>query len=657
MNAPDRLNPDLERYAARLAPAGALLVPFGSCLGGVVGLMLALVGVGLLLAACYSAKDGLLVFGPFVRAEVIRHTRRGRPWLWRAMYAIAAGAILFLNINAFASEVYQGRGSIARIAEATSNATYWFAALLAVYILLLTFQLMPGIIAEERESKRLDLLLATDLRPREILLGKVTGRFLLILDPVLAVAPVLSIVLLLGGVPPLFVIVYVFCLAATVFSITGVSLFYSVFSEKRKDAIGRTFMPFVFYLGVTSVAFGGLYIPRLAMFPASVGADIGIVLGDFWPILAVANPGLILLNCKYAISSAAPLEPVLWGSTLKYVAAHLGIGLIFGLLACSRMRGARVWATKQSLRHAAKVAKAEGRITEGVNGKIVLAVIPVERPPVTDDSLTWWERYGHLRPGQISVATKLTSYAGLRRLFLWTVGAGILLRVLSIVWPWGMVRFNVTTEAICAAVLWFGTWPLFLGPLFRGASCIAKERTQDTIEGLRLMPLTSEEIVYQKWKGVLMEVLPTAMIVLIVASGLSCVLYVNPLTLLVLPFVVLPGAAMCASIGVFFSSKARSPGRATWYMILTLFGVGYMTIVLLGSLFESMKGPGGIAVPLPPAGTAFAMAIQPSWGETRVAFVMSAIVWCLVGMLIQSLIAHILFRKAARRFEADRTPS
>jgi len=656
MNALERLVSNPELHARRLAPAGAVLVPLGICLGGVFGILVALVGVGLLLAACFHPKDGLLIVGPFVRAEVIRHTRRGRPWLWRAMYAVAAGAILFLNINTFAPEVFFGNGSISRIAEATSAATYWFAALLAAYVLLLAFQLMPGIVAEEREAKRWDILMATDLRPREILLGKVTGRFLLILDPILAVAPVLSMVLLLGGVPPLFVVVYVLCLAATLFSITGVSLFFSVFSEKRKDAIGRTFMPFVFYIGLTVMCFLFRRNPAW-FFPASVGLDIGVVLGDLWHVLAVANPMRIFVDASEAISSSAPLEPVLWGSTLQYVAAHLGIGLIFGLLACSRLRTARVWATRQSLRHAAKVAKAEGRITEGVNGKIVLAVAPVERPPVPDDSLTWWERYGHLRPTQVRIANMLTSQRGLLRVFLGFVAIGIALRVASILWPRGMISFNPGVEIACAGILWFGTWPLFLGPLFRGAGCIAKERTQDTMEGLRLMPLTSAEIVYQKCMGVLKEVLPTALLVLVAAAGLSCVLYVNPLTLLFLPLVVVPGAMMCASIGVFFSAKARSPGRATWYMILTLFGVGYMTIVLLGSIIQKMEGPGGIAVPLPPAGTLFAVMIQPIWGETRVAFVVSAIVWSAVGMALQSIVASVLFQLAVKRFEAERTAS
>src|SRR5258706_8071047 len=66
---------DPERHARRLAPAGAALAVVGGCLGGWVGLLVAALGVLLLLLACVSRDDGLLILGPFVRAELVRSTR------------------------------------------------------------------------------------------------------------------------------------------------------------------------------------------------------------------------------------------------------------------------------------------------------------------------------------------------------------------------------------------------------------------------------------------------------------------------------------------------------------------------------------------------------------------------------------------------------
>ena len=85
---------DPEGHARRLAPAGAVLVVLGSCAGGWPGAALALLGVGLLLACCYSARDGFLLLGPLTTAELTRVARLRRPWLWRSVYALAAGGVL-----------------------------------------------------------------------------------------------------------------------------------------------------------------------------------------------------------------------------------------------------------------------------------------------------------------------------------------------------------------------------------------------------------------------------------------------------------------------------------------------------------------------------------------------------------------------------------
>ena len=89
---------DPERHAHRLVPAGALLAVFGGCVGGVPGLLAAIVGLGLLVLSCYSRRDGLLILGPLTHAELLRAARRRRPWLWRAVYALAAGAVILGNI-------------------------------------------------------------------------------------------------------------------------------------------------------------------------------------------------------------------------------------------------------------------------------------------------------------------------------------------------------------------------------------------------------------------------------------------------------------------------------------------------------------------------------------------------------------------------------
>src|SRR5205823_11231253 len=82
----DRLRAlDPERYARRLAPVGAALCLLGAALGNAYGLLPAALGLTLLLVGCLSRDEGLLVLGPFARAELVRAARRKwPPALWRA---------------------------------------------------------------------------------------------------------------------------------------------------------------------------------------------------------------------------------------------------------------------------------------------------------------------------------------------------------------------------------------------------------------------------------------------------------------------------------------------------------------------------------------------------------------------------------------------
>src|SRR3954467_14356274 len=91
-----RLDP--EQYARRLAPAGLLLCLAGLAVADWAGVVLVLLGVALLLTSCVSRDHGLLVFGPFVRLELVRTARhRWPPASWRALYAAAAFGLFALT--------------------------------------------------------------------------------------------------------------------------------------------------------------------------------------------------------------------------------------------------------------------------------------------------------------------------------------------------------------------------------------------------------------------------------------------------------------------------------------------------------------------------------------------------------------------------------
>ena len=658
---------DPERHAHRLAPAGALLAVTGGCFGGLPGLLVAAVGVGLLLAACYSRQDGLLLLGPLTHAELTRAARRRRPWLWRAVYALAAGAVILGNIESYepGSLAWTPRYYPPSTTAYINNAvTMWFGVGLSLYAVVMTLQLMPSIVAEERQAKRWDLLLATDLRPREILLGKATARLLLVFEPVLAVLPVLAIMPLLGGISPATVALFGLALLAVVCSTTAVAVFKSLFAETSKDAQGRTVGWLMAYYGLTAVLLAAMSNPTLAGFPTTYGVASPVDAGDVAGWLAVGSPIPLLSTKAY---TAGTFAPSFWDALVAglppFLAFHAGVVLLYGLMACRWLRFAVPW-RKQSGRAARKIRRAEA--SAGPTPDVpVLAATATVRPPVGEYPLAWWTRYGHRR-GKLSA--EMTN----RRKF-YAIVFGVLLVLLAAVypfnaiWPWGRsVWLEVTRHAVPAAA-WMLTFPLFLRPLFHGAASIAGERQADTITGVLLMPLTSREIVVEKWRGSVLESLSVYYFLLAFGFAATLTGFLHPVSLPVLAVVVWPGMMLAAAVGVYFSAGATTVARAKRWTALAVFGGGYVGLMAVGwTLSKLITDPHGkfadehivlFAIPLPPATTFFPAMLGTLTVEkvrpNTAAYVLGA--GCvLVGCIVQSAAAFAVVGVAAKRFERSR---
>src|SRR5262245_17811533 len=126
---------------------------------GLVGL---LVVAGLFFAARW-------LFGPVLFYDLVRSSRRGRNVLLRVLYAAAllfALATLYLNYDPFDGDPFsRSPRGLASFAEA------FFCTFVGVQfgaVLLLTPAYFAGAIAEEKDRKTLEFLLATDLHSREI---------------------------------------------------------------------------------------------------------------------------------------------------------------------------------------------------------------------------------------------------------------------------------------------------------------------------------------------------------------------------------------------------------------------------------------------------------------------------------------------------------
>src|SRR5207245_9325864 len=101
-------------------------------------------------------------------------------------------------------------------------------SLQAAAVLLLTPAYLAGAFAEEKERRTLDLLFITELRDRELVLGKLFGRLLHLAIILLVALPIFSLTRLWGGVDDNMLLAGFAVSAMTLLSVGSLSMLCSV---------------------------------------------------------------------------------------------------------------------------------------------------------------------------------------------------------------------------------------------------------------------------------------------------------------------------------------------------------------------------------------------------------------------------------------------
>src|SRR5262249_54563592 len=119
---------------------------------------------------------------------------------------------------------------------------------------VLTPLMVAGALSEEKERRTLEFMLATDLRSREIILGKLAGRLANMTLFLLAGLPILSFLQLLGGVDPGLVLAGFAATMLTFVSLAAMSIWHSTMLKRSRDAIVTTFITGGSYLALSGLA-------------------------------------------------------------------------------------------------------------------------------------------------------------------------------------------------------------------------------------------------------------------------------------------------------------------------------------------------------------------------------------------------------------------
>jgi ABC-type transport system involved in multi-copper enzyme maturation permease subunit len=638
--------------AAALAAGGALLV---LARGRPPAQQAVLAGLFLAALAAVARRGWLKLFGPVLFYDLVRIARRSRYYLVRVLYALVL--LGMLGWVYFAWTVGRPGSDALPPNEAASFAAAFFSMFMGVQFLIavvVTPAYTAGAVAEEKERKTLEYLLATDLRNREIVLSKLASRLLNLVLLLLTGLPVLAALQFLGGVDPGLLLAGFAATGLTVASLAGLSIYNSTLTRRARDAIVLTYLMAVAYLGLSGLSWLLLAPAGWADFPSTPTWTSPVTLRDVVEGFNAGNIIAVLVQLSAQLSAAAgpgsppaTLDALLPAALAKYALFHGALAVGGPLWAVLRLRAAAlkeasVPATPRSRgggeRRPRRVGAypflwkevfAEGWPRFNLVGRAVVVLLVLLSLAPTPILLYLWLDHG------------LNSWGG---------GAGA--------WDALSEPMNLWQVRLAGTVV---ACLLLLAVAVRAAGSVSGERDRQTLDGLLTTPADSDEILFAKWLGAIVSVrrgwlwLGAVWLLGLVTLGL------HPVALLLLVVTWLVYAAFVASLGVWFSVSSRTTLRATTWTLLGAVGaaVGHWLVWLCCvPLFILGPGPAPDALSwivrfqaglTPPAALGFLLPFRVGEPSPR-RDVWEMVEFAALGTFCWAVLAALLWAAASTRF-------
>jgi ABC-type transport system involved in multi-copper enzyme maturation permease subunit len=605
-------------------------------------------GTVLAIPAAVLAVAWCRLLGPVLPCELLRCGRSERYVFFRCLYAcVLLGVLGWAYLSWFTARGFKpaallwDQGTLPA-EDLPRFASQFFIAFLGaqlVVVLLLTPVYVAGAIAEEREKRTLEFLLATDLGPTEIVVSKLSARLLNLALLLLTGLPVLALTQLWGGVDPVRVAAGFAATGLTMLSVGSLSLFNSAAARRPIDALLVTY-------GQVALCLIVCCLP---------GLNLGHPLGLLAVLAGADDPSMLLLVVGYA------LVHVLTTYVLVNMAAtRLRLAPLAPVSAAEPepvMSVARAESPPAGAPSMAGVAPWVGPVAPGESPPARSAR---RLPPVGDEAVLWKEL--HVEPHwSWEKAHPLTAL-----LFLFVavcVGSlGLTLVLVALTDQTGPGPLNLW-------VRWVGTIVgglLVFATGFYAAGTVSRERERQTLDSLLTLPDGRTAVLAAKWRGGFLST-RGAWWCLGVTWGLGVL--TGSLNVVMVPLLVVGFGiylAFVASLGVFCSAVCRSTLRATLATVITLLGVsggawlaGWGGNVLrTGPLAEQVAGlqtllQYGLTLPVP----LWSLAIrydEPGMAGDETAWRAAAGV---LGLWVYALAAWVLWRLALARFAAEAGPA
>jgi len=189
------------------------------------------------------------VLGPIFTRELVTVPRRAGHYSGRAALL---GLLTILGITTWQATI--GFARDATLGEAAAFGLLLFQIIAFVQLLLTLFfaaTSAAGAISQEKDRRTFVLLLLTDMRDYEIVLGKMLGALLPITIQLVVSAPVLALLLLLGGIDPEQVLQAILVLGASAVAAGSLGGLIALWRDRTFQALALSVLFLVLYLCIT----------------------------------------------------------------------------------------------------------------------------------------------------------------------------------------------------------------------------------------------------------------------------------------------------------------------------------------------------------------------------------------------------------------------
>ena len=555
--------------------------------------------------------------GPVFNFELMATARRNRFYMIRAFYA----AILFLILWAVHATWTSETGG-----ELASQMVPWFAFSTfcaitigqEILVLVLTPALVAGVIADEKQRKTLHYLMASQLNSAEIVLGKLLVRMLYVAVLLGVSLPVLSLLVLLGGIDPRLVLLSVGATLSTGWFLASLSIWVSTIAKRVREAFFIAFGLECLWL-ISPFVLRRISISALPPFN-----EVTHWLSEW---LGASNPIQVVWDLFYSavvtrgMGTKSEIEAIVW-----MIGLQTAFGLILSMVAAWQLRpifrrqGSEGETRAKWARSLRRKRRSHRELVASTRSPLVRETQPVpirqqrrrlwHRPTMGEYPMLWKELYTG-RPGGFTrlVGFVLTAIAGglLAYNTHWLASSAI-----EEIWEYG--RNAPRTQFLAwghrIAFMWFlrGVIPLIyvtgiLGVAGAAAAAFTSEHEEDTWVSLTATDLTGREILFAKMFGAIKRARTFGGVIVFLAVLGALLGSINPLSIPLLILALFVYACAAAALGLWISLQLRSTWRAQFLTMACL-----LLINVLGQGMLNMLSRLGYAPQLWPGFTPYEIA-------------------------------------------------